>query len=102
MKDICENRHGGNPESVLANASMSTMKVLQRYRIAEYIHGLGTQGAICAEVEMIMHIPHQSASARMTELKAMGILVPTASRRMTGSGRMARVCVHKAFAGGGS
>jgi len=99
MKDICENRHGGNSESVEANASMSTAKVIQGFRIAEFIHGCGERGATAEEVEIGLKMSRSSASARMSELKELGIVVPSSERRRTSSGRLARVIVHKAFAG---
>jgi len=96
--DVCANRHGGNQESTEANDSMGVAKVVQGYRVAQFLHEQGSHGATTEEVVHGLLLSHQSASARMSELKALKIIVPTANRRPTASGRMARVCVHKMYA----
>lgn len=74
-----------------ANKSMKQNKSKLRARILVYIAGrrdLG--GATCDEVEQALELSHQSASARMTELKAKG-LIKLAGKRKTRSGRNAGV-----------
>lgn len=76
--------------SYQANKSLKDKGQL-RAKVLVYIAGrrdLG--GATCDEVEQALGLSHQSASARMTELKARG-LIKLAGKRKTRSGRNAGV-----------
>jgi hypothetical protein len=53
----------------------------------------GDGGITCDEVELKLGFSHQTASARMSEMKRDGVLVPTERLRATRSGRNARVLV---------
>lgn len=87
--DICEQRHGGDPESVAAHASIVESKHLMRSRIMAYLAGCGP--ATCDQVEATLGMTHQSASARMSELKRDRLIEPTGDVKPTRSGRNAKV-----------
>jgi predicted ArsR family transcriptional regulator len=48
-------------------------------------------GATCDEVEQYLELRHQTASARINELKVAGLIVATGDKRKTRSGRAAAV-----------
>lgn len=87
--DITAARHGGNPHSTAAAASID--KAAIRKRVLAVIASLDF-GATSDEVEVITGLSHQTVSARMSELKRDGAVVP-AGRRPTRSGRSAAVWV---------
>lgn len=83
--DICSNHHGGNLESLEAHAAISTDKAAMRYLIVRTVAKSGSKGMTCDEVELATNMKHQTCSARFSELKREGILVPTGERRLTRS-----------------
>lgn len=50
-----------------------------------------SDGATCDEVEIALDLRHQTASARVRELVLTGFIEDTGQRRLTSSGRPARV-----------
>lgn len=78
LPDICRNRHGGNAESELANLSIHSRKQIDRARILSYADVMGNFGITVKEVIKALDLKHQTASARMSELKAEKDLVPKA------------------------
>lgn len=91
--DITAGRHGGNPESAEASASIDPDKARLRRLVVAYVRTCGEAGATCDEVEEALGLAHQTASARITEAKALGELRRTDDRRPTRSGRNAAVLV---------
>src|SRR6516164_7534558 len=87
--DICANRHGGNTESIDANIDTARKKARDRALITDFFRRHGPH--ICEEAEAALDMSHQTCSARISELKADGILEPTKDRRETRTGSMARV-----------
>lgn len=84
-RDICVANHRANPESVAANAA--TNKARDAKRILAWLE---TQAdATCDECEVALGISHQSASARFSDLKASGAIVP-GGKRKTRTGCAAR------------
>ena len=83
--DITARYHGGNPQSVAANAV--TDKLHDRNRIMQFLATV--EDATCDEVELALNMSHQTASARFSELKLQGLIMPTTTRA-TRSGAMAR------------
>jgi len=79
MTDICQSRHRGNPESVAANERVDWFKKNDCLRIREYLKFWGPR--TCKELEVEMRMKHQTASARLSELKADGWVVKTGKRR---------------------
>ena len=86
--DICRNRHGGDAMSELANESMAGSKDAIRRKVWEYFSQRPT---ICDEAEDGLGLSHQTCSARVSELKRLGLLRKTGETRKTKSGRMAAV-----------
>jgi predicted transcriptional regulator len=80
-QDICFTHHGGNAESVSAN--LCTDKERDRARILSHLRSVGE--ATCDEVEIALNIKHQTCSARMSEMKRDGMIVP-GQRKRTSSG----------------
>lgn len=67
-KDITESRHKGNPESAKAHKRVAPFKMNTRERI--YMRIVNSNGVTCEEIEREFHLKHQTASARISELKA--------------------------------
>jgi hypothetical protein len=74
--DICANRHRGNECS--KNANRVTCKAKDRLRIVEYLRTV--TDATCDEVEVALEMNHQTCSARFSEMKERGWIVPTVKR----------------------
>jgi predicted transcriptional regulator len=86
--DICANRHGGDECSAAANESIREDKSVLRGLIREMIRN---RPLICEEIEAALSLKHQTVSARISELKAMGLIRASGAKRATSSGRMAHV-----------
>ena len=73
--DICANRHRGNKQSVMANAradkNVHRQRILRLFRNAQWT---------CDELEVFLDLPHQSCSARISELKRDGLIVKVGTR----------------------
>lgn len=81
--------HRGNEQSREAWKSLSP-DTLSGIRKAIYDHIKASGGATCEEVERVLGISHQTASARCTELKKYGCIEPRGMRK-TSSGRNAAI-----------
>jgi predicted ArsR family transcriptional regulator len=79
--DICENRHGGNEQSEAAHASIAPRAGTIRARVRAYI--AAHPGATCEQVEIALGLKHQTASARLSELKRDGDIRVTGTRRIS-------------------
>lgn len=81
--DITRNYHKGNPQSVEANKR--TDKERDAARIYAYVFSLGMYGATSDEVDVALWggVAHQTASARFSEMKRDGDLVPIGTFRKT-------------------
>lgn len=91
-QDITANNHGGDPFSAAAHESIRIPKGRIRQTILTYIYMCEQNGATCEEVERNLGLNHQKASARISELRAMGKLHTVDNeRRRTSNGRWARV-----------
>jgi len=105
--DITAGFHHGNPESTEAHASTSPeYKAKTRRKIYALAHAQGEYGITSDEAEQILGLSHQSCSARISELKREGSLIPKVckidpakERRKTRSGRYARVLTVQEFPG---
>ncbi len=84
-------------ESHLAAKDVSPYAASQRREILEYIKTQSLYGATCDEIEDSLGIRHQTASARMKNLKDSGDIVrhPDRLQRPTRSGSKAGVWVAK-------
>jgi hypothetical protein len=88
--DITRNYHGGDPYSAAAHESIKTRKRRDQEAIFQFVRAAGGRGATCEEVEEGLGLSHQTASARVSELRRDGRLAEI-GRRSTRSGRPARV-----------
>ena len=61
--------HRGNQASTDANEITQQNKSRDIERIKAFFHRCGEQGATCFQLEQAIGISHQTASARMTDLK---------------------------------
>jgi hypothetical protein len=62
-----------------------------RGEIFSLVRLAGARGVTCDEVENRLYLPHQTASARISELVASRVIVQTGEKRPTSTGRKARV-----------
>lgn len=74
--DICARNHGGNEQSVDANRVTSKHK--DKLRILDYLRSV--VDSTCDEAEKALGLSHQTCSARFSELKKEGRIVPTVKR----------------------
>ena len=99
--DICENKHGGNPESTEAyQASSESERRAMRERIYAYAKLKGSDGITADEVAERSGLVHNRVAPRISELRRDGLLVETDRRRRTRLGRTARVLVANTVARG--
>jgi hypothetical protein len=89
-KDITANFHGGNPHSVAAHRRASGCSEVDRQRITNLLQQHNENGLICDEIEVILGMGHQTASARLADLKKDRV-VRVRGRRNTRSGSSAGV-----------
>ena len=83
--DICENFHGGNKLSELANDQIQPHKDSIKDKIVRFVKSR-FEGATCEEIEIALALRHQTASARLTELKKENrVLMSSVRRTSTGS-----------------
>jgi|TARA_R100001463_G_scaffold22340_1_gene53574 hypothetical protein len=87
-----------NNESREAAESIAKMAPALRFRIENWVRLQGEKGATSDEVLVHFDIAYQTGSARVTELKQAGKIVPSGRRRRTRTGRWAAVLVHRSVA----
>jgi hypothetical protein len=81
VPDICVNKHQGNAESEAANRKIDPAKVRDRQRIFGLALERGELGITLKEAESRLGMLRNSVSGRLSELKALGMLVPTGEVR---------------------
>lgn len=89
MHDVCASRHRGSKESEVANERVSPSKAELRYRIVRWFFEHGP--ATCEQASIALGIRYSSMSARISELKRDGLLVPTGEHCKTSGGSPAAV-----------
>lgn len=89
-EDVTANYHRGDELSMAANPS-AERKRRDRVRILAHLRQRGDQGATCEEIEHALGMSHQTASARISELRRDEMIADSGRRRPTTSGRSARV-----------
>lgn len=87
MIDICAKKHKGNNQSVTANKRVPKEKI--RHRLVAKIRQ-SPFGMTCDELVRSLELPHQTVSARLSELKLNGTIV-IVGQRPTRTGCMASV-----------
>ena len=95
--DVCRNFHKGNPESEAAN--LKTRKLQDSAVILAYLRSRGVLGSTADEMEALFGMPHQTCSARCSEMLRDGLIVrkrltdETYAKRPTRTGSLAAVLV---------
>lgn len=93
-QDITSNFHGGNAESEAAHELNKKAKSQQHSRIIALAGNRGEYGTTADEASNLLNMDKTSSvSARFSELKKAGILIPTKKRRITRNGGSATVFV---------
>jgi predicted ArsR family transcriptional regulator len=87
VKDICRSRHRNSPTSLEANAKVAPVKQYLRRRICAWFSERGP--ATCEQASNALGIRYTTMSARISELKADGLLVVTGERHRTSGGTSA-------------
>lgn len=90
-KDICGNKHGGNPESVAAFKTISPGIAKAQAEVLAAIEATGDMGLSIKEVASLLNKPFNAVSGRGTELKLAGKIKPSAERR---NGSRVMIAVH--------
>lgn len=85
---------GSDTSQAAAASIMPRHGSMKRMVLDEFIES-GTEGLIDNEIEIKLRLRHQSASARRRELELDDLIVRTDRKRLTDSGRFARVYVLK-------
>ena len=97
-QDICQNKHGGNAESIEAFITTpETCRTKQRLAIQLLARQRGLHGITTDEAAEHFDAPPNSISGRLSELKRDGLLVETDKRRVTRMGKSARVLIASEF-----
>ncbi len=78
--DITANYHGGNAESQAANVKAAPHKHVDRQRILEFMRRNGNETYV-KEIIRELDMKHQTASARLSDLKADAQVVVTGEKR---------------------
>jgi hypothetical protein len=92
-EDITSNNHGGNEFSSAAHESIKGNKARDQAKIWTHVEALGEAGATCDEIEISLGMSHQTASARVSEMKRSGRLELNGEKRATRTGRNAGVYI---------
>jgi hypothetical protein len=87
----------GSDTSQQAADSIAPSASALRQIVLEAIRSRRRDGATCDEIEASLAMKHQTASARITELKADQSVVDSGARRRTRSNRNAAVLVAAEF-----
>jgi hypothetical protein len=88
--DITARKHRGNAQSIQAHESIEPVKSSIRESVFDLIRKSGTKGMTAAEIADC-GIPYQTASGRISELKAVGRVVNSGRTRPTSRCRAAVV-----------
>lgn len=91
--DICQNRHGGNENSVAAHESARKRKQSDCDRIMQLIDAAGDRGLTCDEACVALGVEQNQISGRFTWLYMPGgpALIEAVGKRPTRRGNMATV-----------
>jgi hypothetical protein len=88
--DITRRYHGGNPRSGEAHEDTKARKMRDQMRILKLMHA-HPNGLTCDEAEVLLGMSHQTCSARFSDMKAKGWLIPCNLQRFTRLGSRADV-----------
>ena len=91
--------YGGKPPSNASRTSRAAGNSIQavlnslQAKVFHHVRNQGPHGATCDEVEVALSMKHQTASARICELKEKRLLIDSETTRLTRSKRAAIVYV---------
>lgn len=92
----------GSDTSLMAAENIAPMVTKLQNMVLDVVLAKGTEGATCDEVEVTLEMPHQTASARINELKENDVetgrpqmLYDSGKRRKTRHGQLATVWIHR-------
>jgi hypothetical protein len=92
----------GSDTSFMAAEAIAPMVTKLQNMVLGVMLAKGTDGATCDEVEVALEMPHQTASARINELKEDDVeagrpqmLFDSGNRRKTRHGQLATVWIHR-------
>lgn len=92
----------GSDTSFMAAENIAPLVTKLQNMVLDVVLDRGTEGATCDEVEVALDMPHQTASARINELKEVDdetgrlqMLYDSGSRRKTRHGQLATVWIHR-------
>jgi hypothetical protein len=95
--NITANRHKGHVRSLEAYQKGKDTLTMRCQQVLDFFRERQGYGAISDEVFRFLKLPVQSISARMSELKAAGLIVETELIRLTRWNNRATVCVVPEF-----
>ena len=81
----------GSDTSKAAAGTMVLVVGSLRFEVLRFIRSEGELGATCDAIECALDMRHQTASARVNELRNGGFIFDSGERRNTRSGRKATV-----------
>jgi hypothetical protein len=90
--DVCNRKHGGDPESVAAHRASAVHAEADRLTILELIAGR-IHGLTLDEACIAMNREPNQLSGRMTELKQKGAIIANGMKRPTRTGCLAKAYV---------
>lgn len=91
--DVTASHHGGNPESAEANKRIASSKSDTRNAIHAWALTRREHGITADECAEHFRCSHNHVAPRITELRALKLLVPSERKRKTRTGSPARVLV---------
>lgn len=78
--DVCQNRHGGNAESVAAYEAGKAKHPKKRQLVLDHIASRGHQGATSHEIAQALGWGLNAVSPRLSELKKKKIIEKSGTR----------------------
>lgn len=79
-KDICQNRHRGNPESEAVFEYIASKLPARRQKVLLLIHKAGFKGLTVHEASKLLETTPNAISGRFSELKRDGLIVKRGTR----------------------
>lgn len=94
--DVTRNRHQGNPQSEAAHRRNKSRSFTQRITIFGVLRETWlrkTDGLTVEEISRVLDMRYTAVSARVSELKREGLVMPSGKTRPTETGSQAAVII---------
>lgn len=78
--DVCQNRHGGNEQSVAAYEAGKAKHPRCRQAVLDHITAQGANGATSKEIALALGQPLHTVSGRISELKQRNVVHTNGTR----------------------